>query len=625
MHRGLPRGPVLLAGLAILLAGCGLWRGEADETALEAETPAGPVLRYTVSFEGPLDDELRRALVAQSQAASLADRPPASELLLERRAADDVGRLEAGLRSLGYYDGRVRYVLERPGDTGSTPGPGLGGLAADDRPVRLVFTVEPGPRYRFGALAVEAEGAAADYRPPTPAELGLVGGEPATAQKVIDADAELLRRARKAGHPLARAGQRRAVVDHGSRTMDVTLRIAPGPVATLGEITFEGAEGIDPRFLRRRLRIRPGSPYDPDALEEAREDLIDSNLFSTVRPVEATALDGEGRLPVAFEVTQRKHRSIGAGVGYRTDEGPNTNLFWESRNWLGGGERLRFELELSPIRQAALASFRNPEFLARGQNLLVDGSTKHEDTDAFTTTSVGAGIGLERYFTRKLIGTLGLAYRYADIEEPDEATTVGLASIPATLDWDFTDNRLDATRGGLLLVQVAPFVDTLEPTHRFLKARATHSRYVTLLAERRLVLAVRGSLGSIVGVARNEVPADERFYAGGGGSIRGIGFQLAGPLDDDDKPLGGKSILELNGELRLRVTETIGAVAFLDAGTVYEESYPDFSEALRFGAGIGLRYLTPVGPLRLDVGVPLSRRADVDDPFQIYISIGQAF
>ncbi|HET6467002.1 MAG TPA: BamA/TamA family outer membrane protein, partial [Geminicoccaceae bacterium] len=140
-----------------------------------------------------------------------------------------------------------------------------------------------------------------------------------------------------------------------------------------------------------------------------------------------------------------------------------------------------------------------------------------------------------------------------------------------------------------------------------------------------LVLALRGSAASMFGASREEIPADERLYAGGGGSVRGVGFQLAGPLDDNNDPLGGRSLVELGTEFRGRFTETIGGVVFLDAGTVYESTLPDFSRALRLGTGVGLRYITAIGPIRFDVGFPLDRRSGVDDAYQFYISIGQAY
>ncbi len=222
--------------------------------------------------------------------------------------------------------------------------------------------------------------------------------------------------------------------------------------------------------------------------------------------------------------------------------------------------------------------------------------------------------------------SLGTALRYARIEdlgEPEQ--TYALLSFPGKVDWDFANDRFSPTAGGTVLATLTPFVDLLGMDRRFLKGRLTHTRYIALSAAPQLVLALRGSVGALGGVGRDEVPADERFYAGGGGSIRGIGFELAGPLDDDDKPLGGRSVVEGSVELRTRFANDFGVALFLDAGTVDTSSFPSFEERVLFGAGPSLRYFTPVGPIRFDVGFPLNPRKGVDSDYQLYFSIGQSF
>ena len=159
----------------------------------------------------------------------------------------------------------------------------------------------------------------------------------------------------------------------------------------------------------------------------------------------------------------------------------------------------------------------------------------------------------------------------------------------------------------------------------FLSSLAGGSAYYAIDSEARFILAGRGRVGSIVGESTEDVPANKRFYAGGGGSVRGYEFQSVGPLDNDDDPLGGRSLIAVGAELRTRITDSIGLVPFVDGGTVYDSSYPDFDETFRWAAGLGLRYFTGFGPIRLDVAVPLNKRDDIDDDFEIYISFGQAF
>ena len=200
-----------------------------------------------------------------------------------------------------------------------------------------------------------------------------------------------------------------------------------------------------------------------------------------------------------------------------------------------------------------------------------------------------------------------------------------MLSLPLHFDWDSSGNLLDPSRGGRVILQLAPFQDIETTDLNFLKSRITATRYLRLLKAPSLVLAGRASLGVINGTSLLDIPPDERFYAGGGGSIRGYAYQSVGPLDEGDDPIGGRSVLELSAELRFMLTDRIGMVTFLDGGSAFASTFPDSSEDLQWAAGLGFRYFTPIGPLRLDVGFPLDRRTEIDDAFQIYVSIGQAF
>jgi translocation and assembly module TamA len=617
------------AGVALLLlAALGACATAADDDAALDRPEEAPVevIAYTVRVDGEMPEELREQLLAAAEAARLEGRPPASELLLRRRAEADLPRLQQMLRAQGYYDGKVDFALE--GDlTPALPveGPAalLGGLLTTPR-TSIVFKVEPGPLYHYGTIKVVTRTTDPRFEVPTPGMLGLAAGAPAKAQPVLDAETELLRLARRQARPLAALGERRAVVDHDTRTLDIDLHVTPGPWAAFGAIGFAGDAGIKESFLRRRLQFETGTPYDPELVDMGRMSLVDTNLFSTVRVLLGRQFDAEGRIPVTYEVTPRLHRSIGAGIGYQTDIGAGVTAFWEHRNLLGAGERLRIEAELAQRRQELKGLFRKPDIIVPRLALVSEAGARAEQTDAFDTTSIGAGMGLQYELTEKILGSAGVAYRYADIDDPEERSTFALLSVPLGLDWDFSDDLFDPTAGGRLRLSAAPFFDTLGIGTRFYKGQVTHTQYHALLDEHRLVLALRGSLGALTGATRDEVPADERFYSGGGGSVRGIGFQLAGPLDDDDKPLGGRSLAEFSTELRARFTETLGGVAFLDGGTVFNATYPDFSEPLRLGAGLGFRYITPIGPIRFDIAVPVDPRP-VDDPYQFYVSIGQAF
>lgn len=584
---------------------------------------AEDLIRYEVAVEGDLPEELRRRLLDASDAERLVERPPASLLVLRRRAEEDLATLRQVLRSEAYYAGEVRYRIETvPVPEGPTEGP-AGPVTSPG--TRLLFEVVPGPQFTFGAAAVEVEAPADGFVAPSPAVLGIDTGEPAVAETVLRAEERLLELARQDSRPLARLGQRTAIVDHDLRTMDVTLRVAPGPRASFGTITFAGDAGIAETFLRRRLPFETGDAYDPELVTRGRRRLIETNLFSTVITEVGDELDPEGRIPVTYRLRPRLHRTIGGGLSYQTDVGPGLNAYWEHRNLFSAGERLRADLSVDPLDTLAKLSFRKPEIWTPGLSLLAEVAGEIQDTDAYKSESVRVGTGIEYEFTEKVIGGLGVAYRYGDVRQEGQRDTFALLSLPARLTWDFSDDLLDPTRGGRLQLFGSPYFDTMGNDTRFVKSQVVHTRYLPVLDEHRLVLALRAAAGSISGADRDNVPADERLYSGGGGSIRGIGYQLAGPLDDRDDPIGGRSNVEFSIEARTRFTETLGGVAFLDGGSAFSSQLPNFGETLRFGTGIGLRYITGIGPIRLDVAVPVNRRSGVDDPFQLYISIGQAF
>ena len=299
---------------------------------------------------------------------------------------------------------------------------------------------------------------------------------------------------------------------------------------------------------------------------------------------------------------------------------------WSTATSSAAGERLTIELDGSFIGGHLTGSFRKPDFWRRDQALIADTRLAYENTDAYESLSAGASAGLERLLApgMTISGRTGVPrLRVQERDQDDEE--FGLLSLPVLYTWDRSDDLLNPTRGGRLALENEPFVDVFGNDLSFNKSRLTYSHYLKVLDSPGVVLAGRGSVGTLFGAARDEVPADLRFYAGGGGSVRGFGFQLAGDLDDDHNPLGGRSLLELSGEVRLRLTETIGVVGVRRRRLgLQQRRCRTSSETLRVGAGPGLRYFSPIGPVRLDIGLPVNKR-DSDDRFQLYVSLGQAF
>jgi translocation and assembly module TamA len=359
-------------------------------------------------------------------------------------------------------------------------------------------------------------------------------------------------------------------------------------------------------------------------MEQAQRKLRASGLFSIVRIETTREPDEQGRVPITLTLQERKHRSVGAGLSYQTDEGFGATASWENRNLLGGGEKLGLKATYSNFTLSGEAGLLKPFFVRPDQTLRLWTKIARDTPDAYTSNYIESGLAVSRDIKESLQVGAGIRFKTSEVTQLGVTDQYNYFSLPLTLQSDTSNDPLDPVRGSRLGLEVAPYDDLFGSDPSFVKSTGRFTHYFHLLQEPSLVFAGAATAGAIVGADAEEIPADERFYAGGGGSIRGYPYQTVSPLVDG-VPVGGRSLATCSLELRLKLTERFGVVGFLDGGNVFESTYPDFSEPFLWGTGVGLRYYSPVGPFRLDVAFPLDRRPEIDDSFQIYVSLGQAF
>ena len=562
---------------------------------------------YAARIEGVSNAKLRATLEGLSDTLALQENVPGSLTHLRRRAERDKKRFLAALRAEAYYAACVSIEID-----------------SEAKPISVVFRIETGPAYRLQTVHIAPVDADATAPMPEPVELGLVPGEPALSRAILNAEKKLVARLKDEGYPFPNVSDRKVVVDHGSQTVDVTYNVTLGRKAVFGPTRFDGLESVKESVVRARLPWREGDAFEGRLMQQAQKRLYETGLFALVRIEPLEEIDSEGRVPIHVEIAERKHRTIGAGIQYRTDEGLGTRFIWEHRNIRRLGRRLTVDANVSETVYDAEVRYRVDQFRREDQSLLLSFEAGELEPEAFTSTRVGAAAWVERELRKTLVLGAGLAFRFGEVEQFDRKETYQLLSAPVQLTWDRTDYPLDPGRGFRLTTRLEPFADVFGGETSFLKAEVTHRQYYRPWDSPDWVLAGRLRLGASAGGSLGDIPADERFYAGGSTSIRGYPYQTVGPLIHDD-PVGGRSVAEVSVELRRRLTKTIGLVGFVDGGTAFKSTFPDFGRDPRWGAGLGLRYFTPIGPLRLDVAVPLNRRDEVDDAFQLYISIGQAF
>jgi translocation and assembly module TamA len=450
---------------------------------------------------------------------------------------------------------------------------------------------------------------------------------------VLRAEAQIVRRLREEGRPLAKVTEREIIADHNTGRLDVSLTVAAGPVAGFGKTTVTGTEAMDPGFTAYMTGLERGKKYSPKDIDDARDRLVNLGVFNSVAISQADALDASGNIPIDVTVSERKKRFYGVGATLSNTEGLGLEGFWGHRNLFGKAERLRIEgsigrifdtNEYGKLNYNAGIMFEKPGVVGPASRFFTGLKTIYEHPDAYDRFSVegNAGLAYEISKTQSVSGELAVEFsRITDAFVTDRDYLI--VSTPLQYIYDSRDNRLNPTKGHRLLGYVEPAYDLLADTP-FVKLRGEATSYLALGANDRVILAGRAVLGSIVGAPSLEsVPADRRFYAGGGGSVRGYSYQGIGPKDADGQPTGGLSLAEGSAEVRVAVTETIGVVPFVDAGTVSTDEFPDLSE-LQVGVGLGLRYITPFGPLRVDAAIPLDK-GHGDPDFGLYAGIGQAF
>nr|WP_238313025.1 autotransporter assembly complex family protein [Methylobacterium crusticola] len=624
----------------------GLFGGEEPPPA-----PSPAALPYAVRFQGVEDEDLLRALRDTSSLERLrAEAPPDGEGLL-RRAEADLPRLLDALWGFGYYDGRVSVRIEDVvlgGDAAARSAVRAAEAARNRTLVAVRIAVDQGPLYRLRTLAVR-DPAGRPFGPDAvPPRLTRVGDdEAARSAAVLAREARLVDHFRAQGHPFAKVLRREPVVDHAARVMDVAFVLDPGPAAALGAVTVRGTRDLDPAVVRSFIYAEPGDPYSPQALAGIRRSVARIEALGGVRVREGEALDPDGTLPVFVDVTERAPHIVGASARYSTVDGPGVRAYWADRNLFGGGETLRIDADLSYLglgtdyyarrrRLAGIetnglggrlaATFVKPALFGTRNDLLAGAFIGREVQQSYVSDAAGGTLALRHRFGDAFSVQAGIEGRAGSDRDALGRVDYGLVGLPVGVTYDSTDSLLDPTRGVRLTASVTPYPGVLGSDPGLLLAKAQGSTYWALDDEARTILAARLGLGSVSGAGLAEIPASLRFFAGGGGSIRGYSYRTVGPVGPYNLPIGGRSLIEGSVEGRIKLTDTIGVVPFVDAGTAFASSLPDFDERIRVAAGIGLRYYTGIGPIRVDLAVPLNPdKALKQPPVALYISLGQAF
>ncbi|RZI45805.1 autotransporter assembly complex protein TamA [Candidatus Finniella inopinata] len=614
---------LITLALGLLLTGC-RWFDEnfgGDVQALDVHTQG---IGYQTLWADPIDGEIKAILEKASILMKLEHRPPISLAGLIKRCKMDQDSFKKGLASIGYFKGKIEFHIDDKKD-----------------PFQVTIKVTPGLRYRLGSIKVESPGQPQIISMLTTAALEDITqtkmGDIVDLEKVLKGTQRLKKYLQTMGYPFADVEEPEGRVDDAKQTVEVIYTINPQALARIESTHIDGLNNLEESYIQNRVIWKEGEVFDQGKVDKTRRKLLETGLLSsvTITPEKkGNPKDGYQPLTMLVKTSEGAARAVGVGAKFSTSEGIGGHLFWYHNNLARHGQQLGASFQSSKRETKAKLSYDIPDFGKPLQTLKNTAFLLREITRAYTGRTYSVGSSLQHPFNDHFKGAIGLEVEGGRIKRQTVIYRTRLLGIPGELKADFTDDLLDPTRGMKAELKVTPYYGRMGNKNGMVVGSTALSAYLPFatneIGESRFVWASFVKGGSIFNQPLQAIPPNKRFYAGGSGSVRGYGYQLAGPLDGQSIPEGGRSLIEVGTELRFRTTETTGFVTFVEGCSVETDRIPSLSKGALWGAGVGFRYYSPLGPIRADIAVPMERRKDtsgkrIDAPFQIYLSVGQAF
>ncbi|MCB1401992.1 MAG: outer membrane protein assembly factor [Rhodobacteraceae bacterium] len=616
---------------AFELFGFRLWGSEPEEDRIEIIDP----LPYTATLRvsGTEDDGLQKRMETASALWSDRETPASGNAGLISKARGDYRRLLATLYAEGYYGPYISIRINGVEAADLT-------LAADlPQGVPVAIEIQPGPPFLFGTTHITN---APPFQPEgrdgvePPRSVGFETGESARSGAITAASALAVEQWRQLSYAKAREADREVIADHPTGRLDVDVTIDPGRKARYGTVTVEGGSRVDREFVAYMANIHEGAPYDPDDLHDAEDRLSSLGVFRSIRIVEEENILEDGSLPMTIVVEDRRRRTIGFGGTYSTIDGLGVQAYWMHRNLLGKAERLRFDAGIEGLLLTSDpadynynlgVTFTKPGVISPDTSFFASLLAQQLDWETYRQTSLTARAGFSQRFGEFLTGDLFGEVQRARFTDDFGTRDFLTFALVGRGEYDRRNDPLNATSGYYLAGNLRPFYEA-KYGNPALRGTIEGRAYLGFSEDDRFVLAGRAKIGGFGGPPVEESPPDMLFFAGGGGSVRGYAYNSIGVETTDSEGetgvVGGRGLVEGSGEFRFRVNEKYGGVAFADVGVVAAGITPDSSDDVRVGVGLGFRYFTGIGPLRVDVATPINPRPE-DSIVAVYFGIGQAF
>lgn len=550
--------------------------------------------------------------------------------LNKREQSDDIFKHEKDIIANGIIDGA------------STDLPNFIDKVPVQQDVIIIVHIQKGSQYRIGQLEFKnlQKNEIIQLSAKQQREFGLKIGDPAVSADIVAARDKLIKGLQEEGHALAKMGEPVAYLHPDNKTLNVVFGMNMGPVVDIGDIDFKGLKKVNAKYIRRRLLLHAGQLYQPSTIENARMDLSSTGVFSSIDMHVADHVDQSGRIPLTITFKEAKRRTVSVEAGYSTDLGGRLGAKWTHHNIFGNAEQLKLAAIATGIAGTAqrglgydvYADFTKPDFGHRNQDFNARIEAVKQKLYSYNQTAFLAKVGMTRKFGKRWSMSAYLGGIQEHIIQRGKRNNYTMINLPLGAAYDGTDlvnPMMSPDHGMKASVSITPTESFGDKTIFFAIMQGTASTYfdlthLGLTKPGRSIFAFRGNIGSIQGASRMNLPPDQRLYAGGNSTVRGFRFQGVGPQFKGSKyAKGGKAMDTGTAEFRQRILGQFGAQAFIDAGQVSSDSMP-FEGKVQVGVGGGFRYYTPMGPIRLDIAVPV-KRPYRGDRFEVYIGLGETF
>lgn len=561
---------------------------------------------------------------------------PARSLAQARRRVEAAAKsARSVMRSLGYYDADIRAeVVESKAEAREI------NQEIEDtvrRPPQAVLYVTTGPRFTYGDLEIDFTDGPPVNADEITEELRLNVGQAAEAARVLATELRLTNALHAAGYPDAKALPRKAVVDHDTKRMNITYNIQTGRRTRFGQIRKTGSAYLTNGFPRMVAPFEAGELYSAKDINRFAARVAGTGVFESATATLAEEAvenpDGTVTRDVILNVEQGAINTISGEVGYSTSDGSGVDVTYERRNFIGFAQTLQLNARVKTNEIGAGIAYNIPYAWREDRELDLELDAARLDTEAFEGERVLGNALITQKFSRKFRIGLGLGLEASRFDQDGVETTAYLVEGLGRAVYDTRDSLLNPEKGFNVEGAVVPTYNFGDENGTFTTLTLSGATYKRV--SDKFVLAGRLGTGTIIADDFSTVPRNRRFYAGGGGSVRGYEYQSISPrvvttsvndngeTETDIERIGGRTLIEGSAEVRYKGDGPIGYVGFIDAGTVSRAQASGLDD-VRFGAGVGVRYYTNFAPLRADIAIPLNPRSG-DADFQIYISIGQAF